>query len=446
MEKQRKISIVSLLIAILLIVTITIGTSYSLWTTSVQQESTNTIDVGCFRIDFSDEGFTMSGNINLENAYPMPDAVVKGLTPYKFSITNQCSVASSYNVLLETLNASTMDETQLDVKFNDTSKKHYVSNVTEGLSEDAKNGMKLASGYLDAGETITYNLKVWIDYDVTVDTPNIQGKVWNGRVVVNSEATFTKPSFTNKVIGEDNVTLDIDTKNDKTVQTLECFYGNERVQNEVGTAIGTSKCQFPLTAEYAKYKVTYTDGTSDTSYHKQLAEYIVKDGVERYTMENWASTSSFEDGYVKVLFGASVNNASTYFVNDRLFDIEKYYAAYYDMSYSLSIPSNTMGSFSVMNIDNGYYDGTQVEYMIGKYFYYGTNTSPVNQNVSRQQFKVVYDSSNNYKLTSESITPAPEEFDYDNFRRTVLSFALSFPDSTASAELDLYNWYFQLAE
>ena len=42
---QKKISIVSLLISILLIITIFIGTTYSLWTTSVNQESTNTIDV-----------------------------------------------------------------------------------------------------------------------------------------------------------------------------------------------------------------------------------------------------------------------------------------------------------------------------------------------------------------------------------------------------------------
>ncbi len=445
MEKQRKISIVSLLIAILLIVTITIGTSYSLWTTSVQQESTNTVDVGCFRIDFSDEGFTMSGNINLEKAYPMPDAVVKDLTPYKFSITNQCSVASSYSVLLETLNASTMDETKLDVRFNDSSTKHYASNITEGLSEDAKNGMKLVSGYLGAGETITYNLKVWIDYDVTVDTPNIQGKVWNGRVVVNSEATFTKPSFTNKVIGEDNVTLDIDTKNDKTVQTLECFYGDERFQNEVGTAVGTSKCQYPLTAEFAKYKVTYTDGTDDISSSKRLAEYIVKDGVERYTMHNWNSTSSLEDGYVKVNLASGESDNSTYFVWDRVFDIEKYYAVYYDMSYSLSIPSNSSGAFVVANIDNGYHDGTQVEYFIGNLLYYGATTNPVNQTVARQLIKVVFNPSYHYSFGSESITPATEEFDYDNFRRSLISYSLN-ASSPSTAEVNLYNWFYQLAE
>ena len=271
---QKKISIVSLLISILLIITIFIGTSYSLWTTSVHQESTNTVDVGCFRIEFSDEGIVGAGNISIDKAYPIQDDVGKTLVPYKFTIANQCTVASSYNVILETLNTSTMDESKLDVYFNDTSIKHYSSNVSNGLSEDAKNGMNLTKGYLGAGESITYSLRVWIDYDVTTDTPDVQGKVWNGRIVVNSEATFTKPAFTNKVVGEDNVTLDIDTKNDKTVQTLECYYGNKISQNEVGTAIGTTKCQYPLTAEYAKFKVTYTDGTTDSSYPLKLIETI----------------------------------------------------------------------------------------------------------------------------------------------------------------------------
>jgi hypothetical protein len=266
METQRKISVVSLLIAILLIVTITIGTSYSLWTTSVQQESTNTIDVGCFRIEFSDEGIVGAGNISIDKAYPIQDDVGKTLVPYKFNISNTCSTASSYNVILETLNTSTMDESKLKVYLNDNSIKHYVNNVSEELSDDAKNGMNLTRGYLGAGESITYSLRAWIDYDVTVDTPNIQGKVWNGRIVVNSEATFTKPAFTNKVVGEDSVTLDIDTKNDKTVQTLECYYGNKISQNELGTAVGKTQCQYPLTAEYAKFKVTYTDGTTDSSY------------------------------------------------------------------------------------------------------------------------------------------------------------------------------------
>ena len=269
---KNKISIVSLLIAIMLIITVAIGTSYSLWTTSVNQVSVNTIDVGCFRITFNDRNISGAGDINLTNTYPMKNEAGKVLVPYKFSIENQCSVAASYDVNLETINTSTMDETKLDVYFNDSVIKSYIPNVVNGLSDDAKNAMNLTRGYLPAGESVTYSLRVWIDYNVTVDTPNVQGKVWNGRIAVSSEATLSKPAFTNKVIGDSNITLDIDTRSSKTVTNLVCYYGDKNTQEALGTAVGTTKCQYPLDAEYAKYTVTYSDGTSDSSYVQKLVD------------------------------------------------------------------------------------------------------------------------------------------------------------------------------
>ena len=444
MEKQRKISIVSLLIAILLIVTITIGTSYSLWTTSVQQESTNTIDVGCFRIDFSDEGFGYGGNINLEKAYPISNDKGKALVPYRFSISNQCSVASSYNVILETLNSSTMDESKLDVYFNDTSIKHYSSNVVDGLSEDAKNGMNLTRGYLAAGETITYNLKVWIDYDVTTDTPNIQGKIWNGRVVVNSEATFTKPSFTNKVIGEDNVTLDIDTKNDKTVQTLECFYGNERVQNEVGTAVGISKCQYPLNAEYAKFKVTYTDGSSDSSYPKQLIKYLIKDGVEYFKTGNWYSTTTLEDGFVKVVLTA-VDESSTYYINDP-FDLHEYYAMYIDESVNI-ISKNSSSMFGLFASDSGYYSGNPVYNAFLNPYYNSATSTVMGDTITRNTFVLPFTSAYHFIAqdtnSGEPYLPDSSTYNLDNFSQSTLVFMAI---NNTTIEANIYNWYLQLAD
>ena len=271
---NKKLSIMSLLIAILLIITITIGTSYSLWTTSVNQVSVNTIDVGCFRISFNDRNIAGSGDISLANAYPMKNEAGKVLMPYRFNIENQCSVAASYNVNLETLTTSTMDESKLNVYFNDSVIKSYIPNVINGLSDDAKNGMNLIRGYLPAGENITYSLRVWIDYDVTVDTPNVQGKTWNGRIAVNSEATISKPTYLGFNISNNNVIYDIDTRSSKTVSTLSCYYGDKNTQATAGTAVGTTKCQYPLTAEYIKYTVTYTDGTSDTSYVKAIKKEV----------------------------------------------------------------------------------------------------------------------------------------------------------------------------
>ena len=54
-DMQKKIAIVSIIVALIIVISVSIGTTYSLWTTSVHQESTNTIDVGCFNISFSDE-------------------------------------------------------------------------------------------------------------------------------------------------------------------------------------------------------------------------------------------------------------------------------------------------------------------------------------------------------------------------------------------------------
>ena len=205
---QRKVAIFSIVIAIIIVISVSIGTTYSLWTTSVHQASVNSVDVGCFNITFNDTNIDYGGNISLDNAYPMSDVQGKLTQPYRFSITNQCSVAASYQVILETLSTSTMDEKVLDVRFNDEATKMYSANVNGGLSDDAKNGMNIFRGYLSAGQTIIHNLRVWIDYDVTVDTANVQGKTWNGRVVVNSEATFTKPILANKVLNGENVVLE----------------------------------------------------------------------------------------------------------------------------------------------------------------------------------------------------------------------------------------------
>ncbi len=290
---NKKISVLSLLIAIMLIITITIGTSYSLWTTSVNQVSVNTIDVGCFKITFNDRNISGSGDINLTNAYPMKNEAGQVLVPYKFNIENQCSVAASYNVNLETLTTSTMDESKLNVYFNDSVIKSYVPNVINGLSDDAKNGMNLIRGYLPAGENITYSLRVWIDYDVTVDTPNIQGKTWNGRIAVNSEATLSKPTYLGFNISNNNAIFDIDTRSSKTVQTLSCYYGDKNTQDTAGTAVGTTKCQYPINAEYIKYTVTYTDGTSDTS----IARYVKKEVNDYKQCPNCVFTNTVAKHY-----------------------------------------------------------------------------------------------------------------------------------------------------
>lgn len=388
---QKKIAIVSIIVALIIVISVSIGTTYSLWTTSVHQESTNTIDVGCFNIVFNDENISGAGNINLDKMYPIQDYVGKILPPYKFTITNQCSVASSYSVLLETLNTSTLDETNLDVYFN-SSVKHYSSNATNGLSEDAKNGMNLTRGYLAAGEKVTYDLRLWIDYDVTVDTPNVQGKIWNGRIVVNSEATFTKPILTNKVISGENVILDVLTGNTKTVESITCYYGDKNSQTNLGTAIGTTKCQYPLSAEYAKYDVSYTDGTSESSIVKKLAWYIVKDGqflgnqspnIGFY--DGWTDyyiERTQGDGYINIVadYKTALTDDGCGWLYSRL-NAYDYLTVSVDMEYSLTCEAN-QGAWTGIFIPS---EPNQTA-MVSPIYYYEATSSPLNITLPRTTY------------------------------------------------------------
>ena len=205
MKLGYKIALLS--ITILLVGSILLGTSYSLWVTSVSQTGTNQVNVGCFRVTFTDTGFGDAQNINLtsENNYPISDTTGKTLTPYKFTIVNECSVASKYKINLETLSAAAtgMNTDFLKVYFYDSSSvpaasynvPNYVSDTTPSLV-GATSAMNLvANGYLapsgTTGSTKTYLLRVWIDNNATTTSTNVMGKRWQGKISVISEATNT---------------------------------------------------------------------------------------------------------------------------------------------------------------------------------------------------------------------------------------------------------------
>ena len=198
--------IVLVLLSILLVGSILIGTSYSLWMSTNIQEGNNIVNTGCFRIIFTDTGFDGTGNINLttQNNYPISDTLGKSLTPYKFKIENKCDVASKYSINLDTLSTSTMDPNHLKVYFYDintipspdTEVPNYTNDITTSINGAISSMNLLTDGYLapkdNAGSSATYLLRVWIDEEATTTSSNVMGKIWRGKVVVNSEATSTR--------------------------------------------------------------------------------------------------------------------------------------------------------------------------------------------------------------------------------------------------------------
>ncbi len=305
---NRKIAIVSLIISIIVVTSVTISITYSLWTKSFNQVSYNSIDIGCFKVSFSDSNISGGGDISLANAYPMYDEDGKKLTPYKFTIENTCDISSNYIVNLETLDTSTMDESKLDVYFDEGKVKMYSSNVVNGLSSDAKNGMSLYRGYLAAGSSVTHSLRVWIDSSVTKNTANVPGKNWNGRISVNSEAAFNKLSFGSYQLLDEYIVYNIN-KGAKTISSITCYYGDEDNQNNLGEAIGTTSCKFPLNPGYIKFIATYDDNTTESiepieAYHEEEIDYgdsLVAIGPVGYaTIKDAINTVAADGNIVKI--------------------------------------------------------------------------------------------------------------------------------------------------
>ena len=91
-------------IIILLVLSVAIGISYAYWVLNLNQDSKNIVSTKCLNITF-----TEGDAINLQKTYPMDDEEGSKLTPYTFTLKNECSDKANYQINLETLVESTLD-------------------------------------------------------------------------------------------------------------------------------------------------------------------------------------------------------------------------------------------------------------------------------------------------------------------------------------------------
>ncbi len=106
-----------------------IGVSYAVWQMTLTQTDSNVVTTSCFKLDFQEEN-----DIELENAYPITDEEGKVLTPYTFTITSLCDSNAKYQINLEVLNETTLEDVSilkvmLDDKINLLSDKTVVSPI-----------------------------------------------------------------------------------------------------------------------------------------------------------------------------------------------------------------------------------------------------------------------------------------------------------------------------
>ena len=167
-----------------------IGISYSLWNISVSQDTVNTATTNCFNVEITSQ----NNNISLENAYPISNEKGKKLTPFSFTITNACDIFASYTVSLESLKGTTLSSKFLNAMINNEEiKKLSDYEVTDTVNDGSIESHILAKGSLGSGDSEDYTLRVWIDYDTTMEDLNNETKTFKSKIVVKAQPSSWSP-------------------------------------------------------------------------------------------------------------------------------------------------------------------------------------------------------------------------------------------------------------
>ena len=177
---MKKKNIIFLSVSLVLIILLGIGVSYSMWNITTSQDTNNTAYTECFDLSITNK----ENNINLDNAYPISNDKGKSLTPYTFTVTNTCDITAQYNINLEVLNNSTLSSKFIDVMFEGNINLLSSYDSTDKVNTSSIESKKLTTGILKSQESKDYSLRLWLDYNTTLEDLNNEVKSFKSKIVV----------------------------------------------------------------------------------------------------------------------------------------------------------------------------------------------------------------------------------------------------------------------
>jgi len=193
--KNKKV--VYAIIGMIALVLVTIGLTYAYWLVTRTQQGENVINTGCLDISLSNE----VNDITLTNQFPMSDEDGKKLTPYEFTVTNNCANSVDYQINLESLETGTEELNDNSIKMainlkgetNIVGTKLSSKGTTDTTIENALNARKLLVGTLGASsdtssdDEVTYELRLWLDANAPISEMN---KAYKSKITVTVAPTI----------------------------------------------------------------------------------------------------------------------------------------------------------------------------------------------------------------------------------------------------------------
>ena len=304
MEKKKRniLVIVVLLIGVVAI----IGVSYALWSLNLTQTGKNDIASSCFNISFTEKD-----NISLQKSYPLYDKDGKKLTPYEFTITNNCDSYASFNVNLEVLNTTTLTnndavkvmissktgatETEINTNLLSSYK------TTTKILDNAQASFNLTTGYLNAKESKTYTLRLWLDENVDMNTEGVQNTKFSSKVVVTASYVEEIPKSASETIaslvsGADTSSTDVYTVPNKTSDSCTYTLAYDGTSDNNLRYVGANPCNYVKIDNEIWRIIGIMNNIDDGTGKKETRiKLIRKDGIGEYSWDT--SESSINGGY-----------------------------------------------------------------------------------------------------------------------------------------------------
>ncbi len=185
--KNKKVIVLIIIVSLLTIVTIF---TYAYIRFTAKQQFQNKIATLCLDVDLNEAS---GSEINLLNAHPISDTEGYKLSPYTFTITNKCNTGINYEVNLDIFSdlsdKSTLALEHIKYNLNDEDAS-LLSTTTETNKEEdaATTSRQLKKGELMGKESITYNLRLWMDYDTTIEEGS--NKSFASKIIVHATSKY----------------------------------------------------------------------------------------------------------------------------------------------------------------------------------------------------------------------------------------------------------------
>ena len=287
---KRKIYI-SLLVSVICIISV----SYAFFVLYLRQTDNNAVTaLSCFTSTLTEE----NSAINLSNEFPIKDEDGIKKTPFTFKITNNCNNYVKAYITIDPLKEGTANyilskymKANVSTKGTTDGTSLIIGTQNTKVLDNKHNGYIVKEVWLNSKESKEFDLRLWIDYDITKE--QAAGMTYLSQVVIVTEPG-NEPTFAETILANNEVKAPLTTPG-KEVST----HTKDDVESQ-SESVDTTEQAYYITygtgweANGTKFNLTGATVTSDTyanSYSSLVGKYLPMSSSYFITSDFSASTA-----------------------------------------------------------------------------------------------------------------------------------------------------------